>query len=335
MGCRGRTTGATARVSGEKNRDLVFVLGAGKTATTALCGLLNRHPDVFIMCEVMLSRSNISRFGRKLLKADPALLSCFFRRAGADWLENYRQAHEILRGKGFAKRCFGDKLVGIDSNYAKDFEDTKVIYSVRRLPEWIAKTAATDWYPLDIDVVPFAAQYAKHFIESFLIPRIYHVRMEAFLEQNATLVRELWQFLEIDPPEKAEAWWEILGHYPRGDPKRKLNWWRGHATSAVRPENNDTKVQIRPNAFWAEILPIFDKYYDGIGQHFAPAEIATDLEKLQSMIGRHHQPFRTCFVVATTESRNPRLKKIFTKERLARKGRNKGIRGFLRALGVS
>jgi len=324
-----------ARVSAEKNRDLVFVLGAGKTATTALCGLLNRHPDVFIMCEVMLYRSNISRFGRKLLKADPALLSCFFRRVGADWLESYRQAHELLRAKGFAKRYFGDKLVGIDSNYAQDFQDTKVIYSVRRLPEWIVKTAALDWYPFGIDVVPFAVQYAKHFVESFLVPRIYHVRMEDFIEQNAAVVREIWQFLETDPPEQAEAWWEILGHYPGGDPKRKLNWWRGHTSSAVRPKSNDTKVEIRPNAFWSEILPIFDKYYDGTGRTFAREEIEADLETLQSMIGRYHQPYKTCFAVAIAEYRNARLKKIFARERLARQGRSKGIRGLLRAIGVS
>jgi hypothetical protein len=182
--------------------------------------------------------------------------------------------------------------------------------------------------------VPFAAQYAKHFIESFRIPRVYHVRMEAFLGDNGALVRDIWEFLEIEPPDQAELWWKTIGHYPWGDPKRKLNWWRGHSSSAVAPQGNDTKVEISPNPFWAEILPIFDKYYDGVGRSFAPAEIEADLEKLQSMIGRHHQPLGTCFNLAASKSRNPRLKKIFTRERLARKGRNKGIRGFLRAIGV-
>jgi len=319
-------------MSATVNRDLVFVLGAGKTATTALCGLLNSHPDVFIMCEVMLYRSNISRFGRKLLKADPALLSCFFRRVGADWLESYRQAHELLRAKGFAKRCFGDKLVGIDSNYAQDFQDTKVIYSVRRLPEWIVKTAALDWYPFGIDVVPFAVQYAKHFVESFLVPRIYHVRMEDFIEQNAAVVREIWQFLETDPPEQAEAWWEILGHYPGGDPKRKLNWWRGHASSAVATQENDTRIQIRRNPMWDEVLPIFDKYYEGgRDRRFARAEIEADLARLQDMVGRHHQPFESCFMEAAAQSRNAHFKE----ERRRTKARSRTkISRILRTIGI-
>jgi hypothetical protein len=317
-------------MSANKNRDLVFVLGAGKTATTSLCGLLNSHPDVFMMCEVELNKSHVSRYGNKLVKAQPDLLPCFFRAPGSEWLENYRKAHEVLRTKGFAKGRFGDKLVGIDSSYAKDFKDCRVIYSVRRLPEWIAKDSIREWFPLDLDVVPFATQYVKHFVESFLLPRIYHVRMEAFLKKNASVVREIWQFLEIDPPEKAELWWETIGHYPAGDPKGALNWWRGHASSAVAPQDNDTQVQIKPNAFWAEILPIFNKYYDGIGQTFAKAEIEGDLERLQGMIGRHHQPFETCFKLADSESRNSRFKE----ERRARKGGQKGVGRILRAMGL-
>jgi hypothetical protein len=315
-------------MSASKNRDLAFILGAGKTATTSLCGLLNSHPDVFMMCEVLLNNSHVSRYGSKLVKAQPELLSCFFRPAGADKLENYRRAHEILRAHGFARQCFGDKLVGIDSNYAKDFKDTRVIYSVRRLPEWIAKDSVRAWFPLDVDVVPFATQYTKHFVESFLIPRIYHVRMEAFLKKNAGVVRDIWAFLEIDPPAKAELWWETIGHYPAGDPKGALNWWRGHASSAVAPQDNDTQVQIRQNAFWSEIMPIFNKYYDGVGQSFTRAEIEADLEKLQGMIGRHRQPFETCFKVADSESRNRRFKD----ERAAAK--KKGVGRILRAIGI-
>jgi hypothetical protein len=312
-----------------RNRDHVFILGAGKTATTSLCGLLNSHPDVFVMCEVLLNNSHVSRYGTKLVKAQPDLLPCFFRPAGADRLENYRQAHEILRSKGFAKSRFGDKVVGIDSNYAKDFKDCRIVYSVRRLPEWIAKDSVRAWFPLDMDVVPFATQYTKHFVESFLLPRIYHVRMEAFLNKNATVVRDIWQFLELQPPAKAETWWETIGHYPPGDPKGALNWWRGHASSAVAPQENDTKAQIKQNAFWSEILPIFNKYYDGVGQSFARAEIEADLERLQGMIGRHHQPFETCFKQIASESRNAR----FTEARGGKSGR-KGVGRILRAMGL-
>lgn len=321
-----------------ENRDLVFVLGAGKTGTTSLCGLLNCHPDVFVLCEVLLTSSQISRYGNKLLRKHPELLPCFFRAAGADKLANYRRAHEILRANGFAKSYFGDKMVGINSNYADDFKDCRVVYTVRRLPEWIAKDSVSEWYPLDANVVPFAVQYAKHFVESFLLPRVHHVRMETFLEQNAKVVTDTWRFLELDPPARAETWWETVGYYPQGDPKRAVTWWRGHSSSAVAPRENDTKFEIRENPFWSEILPIFNKYYDSIDRNFDRAEIEADLGHLQCMIDRHQQRFEDCFEHATSMSRNDRFKEERRRrkklEKRAREGGRNGVARILRAIGL-
>jgi hypothetical protein len=314
-----------------KNQGLLFILGAGKTATTSLCGLLNSHPDVFVMCEVDLNQSHLSRYGTKLINADQDLLPCFFRAPGTDALENYRRAHKLLRDKGHAKRFFGDKFVGIDSGYADGFKDVRVIYSVRPLQEWIAKDSVRPWYPLDKDMVPFATQYAKHFIESFLLPKVYHVRMEEFLKDNAGVVRGIWTFLGLEPPAHAEQWWETIGHYPAGDPKQALNWWRGHASSAVAPQENDTRVKLRRNAFWDEVLPIFNKYYDGVRQRrFERAEIEADLAALQSMIGRHEYPFEECFVTAESESRNAKFKA----ERQGKKTGKTKIGRMLRTIGI-
>jgi len=243
-------------------------------------------------------------------------------------MANYRQAHALLRAKGHAKSYFGDKFVGIDSNYTDGYRDCRVIFSVRRLPEWIAKDSVRTWFPLDMDAVPFAVQYTKHFVESFLLPRIHHVRMEPFLSDNATVVADIWRFLEIDPPAKAELWWETIGNYAPGDPKAALNWWRGHASSAVAPLENDTRTEIRPSAFWSEILPIFDKYYDGVGRQFARPEIEADLKQLHGMISRYHQPFETCFNLAASTSHNLRLKDK------RGKGRTTPLNRILRTIGL-
>jgi hypothetical protein len=292
-----------------KDQGLLFILGAGKTATTSLCGLLNSHPDVFVMCEVLMNRTDISRYGTKLLGAEPELLPCFFRSPGADAMDNYRRARKILCDKGHARRFFGDKVVGIDSGYADAYLDVQVIYSVRPVQEWIAKDSIRTWYPLEMDIVPFAVQYAKHFIESFLLPKVHHVRIEEYLKDNAGVVRDIWSFLGLEPPAGAERWWETIGRYPPGDPKQALNWWRGHASSAVAPQENDTSVELLHNAFWDELLPVFDKYYKGVRRRrFERAEIEDDLVKLHSMIGRHIYPFEACFVTAESESRNAKFK---------------------------
>lgn len=313
-----------------KNEGLLFILGAGKTGTTSLCGLLNSHPDVFVMCEVFMNRSFLSRYGTKLVNAEPDLLPCFFRAQGADTLENYRRAHERLRAKGHAKRFFGDKFAEMDSCYAEGFKDARVIFSVRRLEEWLAKDSVRTWFPLDEDLVPFAVQYTKYFIESFLLPNVHHVRLEDFLQDNAGVVRGIWEFLGIEPPARAEQWWETIGRYPKGDPKQALNWWRGHASSAVAPQENDTRVELHRNAFWDEILPIFYKYYDGDHRRrFAAAEVEADLATLQGMIGRHRQPFAACFLAAQSASRNARFKD----ERKA--ARKSGLRRVLWAIGMA
>lgn len=325
--------GAVERMVSEGNRDLVFILGAGKTATTALCGLLNSHPDVFVMCEVDLNDSSISRYGIKLIKRKPAFLPYFFQQAGDDKWANYRRAHAALRAEGFAGRLFGDKFVSMDSNYADGFMDCRVIYSIRSLPEWLAKDSIRASFPLHLDVVPFAVQYTKHFVESFLLPRVYHVSMEAFLERNAELVGDLWRFLEIAPPERATSWWETVGAYPPGDPKRLLNWWKGHASSAVPPRKNDTHVEIQDNPFWADILPIFTKYYRGIGGSFEKDEIIADLAQLQRLIGLHRQPFDNCYTRSTSRSLNAHFKLNLLRMRQAKRRRRRFQR-VLKAIGL-
>jgi hypothetical protein len=320
-------------MSTDRNRDLVFVMGAAKTATTAVCGLLNSHPDVFVMCEVKLNDSGITRYGMKLIKRKRGFLPHFFLPFGADKWANYRQAHAQLRAEGFAKRYFGDKLVGLDSNYASDFQDCRMIYTIRPLPEWLAKDAIRAMFPLHIDLVPFAVQYTKHFVESFLLPRVYRIRMETFIERNAELVAEIWRFLELEPPARAEFWWETIGQYPENDPKRLLNWWKGNASSAVAPRENDTRIEIRPNPFWSEILPIFDKYYRGAGQAFARAEIETDLARLQHMIETHHQSFDACYSEATSKSLNAHFKLNLKRMRQEKRRRTR-LQRILKTIGL-
>jgi hypothetical protein len=306
------------------NDNLVFILGAGKSGTTSLCGLLDSHPDVFMMCEVDLNRTHILRYGKKLLKKHSYLRPCFFRAYGSDFLANYHRAHAMLRERGYAAQYFGDKVVGIDSGYSKDFGNARIIYSVRRLPEWIAKDSVRAWFPLERDIVPFAVQYTKHFVESFLLARVHHICLDDFLNRNAEVVLDVWRFLGVDPPPRAELWWETIGRYPEEDPKAALNWWRGHASAAVSPQKNDTEV-VRLSPFWQELLPIFNMYYDGLAtRRFDAEEIADDLDQLQSIIGRYQQAFDSCFVHTRSRSHNFRLK---SKWKLGRK-----IRRFVRRL---
>jgi len=290
--------------------ELLFILGGPKTATSALCGLLNSHPDVFVMYEVFLNQSYPSRYAKKLLRHSPEMQPFFLREFGADRLGNYRRAHEWLRSQGFAGRYFGDKFADIDTGYVEAMGDARVIYCVRRLPEWVAKGSVRAWYPLEANLVPYAVQYTKHFLESFLLPHVFHVRMDDFLATDGQLVDNIWIFLAVDPPEKKANWWETIGKYTPEDPKSAITWWKGHMSSAVPPLGNDTKVELKETAFWSEILPLFDRYYRAAGEGEKPsrAKVEADLGHLDTLIARYRFSIEESYAALDTKARGKVMK---------------------------
>ena len=296
-----------------RNDNLLFIIGAPKTASTSLCGLVNCHPDVFVMCEVYLNNKKLSRWGQRLLRTHPDM-QAFFSQSLPDHLEAYRRAQSHLAKAGFAKLIFGDKFVGIESGYRSDFGDTRIIFSVRHLPEWLAKDSVRAEYAFDHDIVPHAVQYTKHFLESFLLERVLHVRLEDFLRDNKQTVASVWKFLHIAKPVGGDTWWQSIGKYPAGDPKNALNWWRGHASSAVAPQGNDTRVELADQPFWKEILPIFDKYYNACKNHkrFAASEVLHDIAQLELLPKSFNVPLEAAYLNFHSQSLNPALKKSAT-----------------------
>ena len=304
------------------------MVGGPKTATTAICGVLNSHPDVFMMCEVFLNQSYPSRHGSKLLRHSPEMQPFFLREFAADRLNNYRRAQAWLSERGFARRYFGDKFADIDSGFSEMVGNTKTIFCVRFLPEWVANGSVRTWYPLDNNVVPCAVQYTKHFLESFLLQHVAYVRMEDFLGANDRLVDRLWAFLEVDAPETGSRWWESVGHYAPEDPKSALNWWKGHMSSAVAPQSNDTKIKIRETAFWSDILPLFRKYYDAAGEGASiPAKsVRADIRYLEALIGKHRFSIEESYVALQTGSRGKEMK--------AKRQRNQRLKKMLNFLAL-
>lgn len=292
------------------NSKLLFILGGMKTATTSMCGLLNHHPDVLVMCEVMLNSNCPGRWGRRLLKGFPDVLPFFFGDRGAPYLANYRQAQTFFAGKGHGQSYFGDKFATIDSGYAEQMEDARVIFCVRSLPEWVAKDSVRAHYPLDANIAPFAVQYCKHFLESFLLENVYHVRMVEFLKENAKVVDDIWRFLGLTPPKNAYEWWQSIGHYGPDDPKGLMNWWKGHMSSATAPKENDTSAEIAPHPFWDAVLPIFERYYAlaGSGSRAELSVVLQDIAALEKISRQFVVPIETAYKSLSSRSRNFEMK---------------------------
>jgi hypothetical protein len=288
---------------------LLFVLGGPKTASTSMVGLLNSHPDVLVMCEVYLNQSIVSRYGRRLVQQFPGLRRFFIARYGADWRANYREAHAWLQAHGFAKAYFGDKFARIDSGYSREIGDSRAIYCIRDVAEWVAKDSVREIYPLDADIVPFAAQFLKHFVESFLLPRVYYVKMPEFLSSNLLVTKRVFSFLELEMPAQSEQWWNTIGSYGEADPKSSMNWWKGHASSAIAPQKNDTSVRLRLHPFWDTIIPIFEKYYVAANERrMASTEVEADLHRLDEIIDKYSLSFSDAYEDAQSESQNDHFK---------------------------
>jgi hypothetical protein len=297
----------TSKQRAEKH--LAFVVGAPKTATTALCGVLNCHPDVFMMCEVELANRHITRWGKRLLREHPHM-EPFFCCEGADILEAYGRAQAHLSKLGYARQLFGDKFVGIESNIASKVDGAKIIFTVRHLPEWLAKDSVLSEYKFEDNIVPIAVQYSKQFLESFRLERVFHVRFSDFLRHHRRTVDSIWHFLDIESPQGGDRWWESVGNYPPGDPKQAISWWRGHASSAVQPQSSDTQVEIANLPFWQEILPIFNRYYKAAGAAVRPPldEIEADLQALDLIAEKFAVPTKAAYLHSYSRSANFQMK---------------------------
>ena len=54
-----------------QDRQTLFVQGVQKTGTSTLVGILNCHPQVFLMYETDLNRTMISNYGNQILERLP------------------------------------------------------------------------------------------------------------------------------------------------------------------------------------------------------------------------------------------------------------------------
>ncbi len=80
-----------------KNSDEIFIIGAHKTATSTLVGMLSCHPEIFLLYENELYQPHISRHGKRFLAQYPDARFLF--RSSEDLQALYSQLREFLRGK--------------------------------------------------------------------------------------------------------------------------------------------------------------------------------------------------------------------------------------------
>ncbi len=266
-------------IGGKEN--ILFIVGAHKTATSTIVGMLNCHPDIFILYETELNQSLINRHGSRFLKQYPDARYLFRHSENLDSL--YSQLQKFLEQKGYFYRYIGSKLPGLDPQFLETLNEYSVIFNIRDIRTWLCKNTIVKKYETEHDVVPAAIDYCSIFLQSFRLPRVFHHRMEDLIQNDQKVISEMGDFLQVDLQCHLKDWWEKIEIKDKKDPKASNQWWDTHGSSKVRPEKEDTQAEIASHPFWEELLPIFEKYYHSKEEPVSISSIEKDLSLLSQL----------------------------------------------------
>ena len=259
----------------------LYIAGPPCSATSTLVGMLNCHPDIFILFESFLTKSRPTKYGQKFIKSYPESRDLF--RHNQDFTSAYLGLKDFLRSKGYNYKLVGDKFAGLELDLLKLLEGHRVISTVRDIRTWLAKNTVIDFYSLENDVVPAAIDYSVYFLESFKLQRNFQIKMVDLIFKNKQVINELSGFLRMELLPYLDNWWDKVENFEATGPKGKIKWWLRHHSATTKPQFKDTEVKIKPHPFWDDLLPIFDKYYNSLNKPFSHDDINRDIISLKSL----------------------------------------------------
>jgi len=280
----------------------LFIQGIQKTGTSTLVGMLNTHPEIFILYETRMDRTLVSKYGNQLLKGFPEARR-FFRNTpdiGQPYMEFTRFLEQRI--PEFHYRYLGDKIISLDPHETHRAKSYKTIYSIRDLRTWLCKEQIIRHYRNDIDLIPPAIDYLRYIIGTYRYPNCLRIRLEDMVERNDEVLSTLSSFLDLDLSLYADRWWQKIGQYEKGDPKNLIRWFSGHASSKVKPTKLDTVVETKSHPFWNDFLPLFDKYYKAENfREFNIHEMNADLAQSENLLKYSPLPLELCYKNITTK----------------------------------
>src|SRR5690554_6058716 len=156
-------------------REVLFIQGPEKTGTSTITGILNCHPDIFILFENYLAQTNITKYGNQLLERYPEARQ-FFRKE-EDYGVPVNELFSYLEAKepSFSYKYVGTKINSLDPGITQKINNHKIIFMKRDVKSWLLKESIIDMYRTDLDVVRPAVDYLKYIILSSRYHHAYHL----------------------------------------------------------------------------------------------------------------------------------------------------------------
>lgn len=262
----------------------IVITGAQKTGTSTMVGILNCHPDIFIMHEYFIDQ-RATKYGNQFLRDHLISPTKWPDKMGTfDKFINFLSS-EVLSDYNYV--YIGDKwpklgrLPWLESRLRR-LDDSYIIYMVRDIRTWLGKRIVKSLYRCDNNIVPAVSQYLFYFIKSYQSPNCLHVRTEDMVLRPQNTLNRLTEFTGLDMDSYAGEWWNKIGE-SEDDNKNMYKWWERHSTSLVEPRLFDVKTELTQHKFWNKVLPLFDKYYTNIGGTFGSGQIKRDLDKVRAL----------------------------------------------------
>ena len=264
-------------------REVLFVQGVQKTGTSTLVGMLNCHPEIFVLYETQVSKGAVSKYGNQLLNAYPQARKYF--RRDIDIARPYRDLFDYLedQSRGVQYRFVGDKIIDVDPSVTQKVRPERVIFTLRDISSWLCKEQIVKYYRSDLDVVAAAIDYLKYVVGTHRYAHCHRIWLEDLVEHNQQTIEGISSFLGMDLGDHLDSWWEKIGNYDDSDPKKVVQWYAAHHSSKQPPKKLDTSCRLVEGPFWDEVFSILEPYRNSRGKHVCSRIIDQDLKRIESL----------------------------------------------------
>lgn len=265
----------------------LFILGAQKTGTSTMTGLLNSNKNIFVLFEADLFARKITREYRKKIFCDryPGAKKIFNNANGKQF---YDKLHNVLPNE---YKYFGDKIPGFRYDVLNKLSEDKAIFIVRNVRTWLCKEHIIKTYSTDKDIVGPAIDYCIYMLKTASLKSVLFVRMEDLIYNNVLVVDKINDFLGVTIINK---WWALIGSWGEYNPKHYWPWTTKHRSSYLEPKKEDVDIDEIHNEFLKRFLPIFDKYYNDIS-NINKYSVNKDIDKLENLRVKYKSPLSKCF----------------------------------------
>lgn len=277
-------------------KEILFVQGPEKTGTSTITGILNCHPDIFILFENYLAQSTITKYGNQLLERYPEARR--FYRHEKDYGKSVFDLFTFLEKKepDYKYKYVGTKINSLDPEETQKVRNHKIIFMLRDIKSWLLKESVIDRYRTDLDVVIPTVEFLQYTVKVANYRHSFPLWIEDMIEQNDRVLTDLSSYLDVNLHKYAKNWWEQIANRDEDDPKSMFRLGHVHHSSRMKPEMLDTSYEVMDHPFWNDVDTIFKKYFRNpnlfsIGKE----QIESDLERIGELKKYSPLPIEKCY----------------------------------------